>query len=125
VQRGPSIEESHVWPFLDKAHLAEFYFDSDLYKRLITIGEKGLELVNAAEELNRAIALPTIFDRATKTNMRAVMYSLHKDLVKNAGWSTRHCAPHYAFTNPGRALRDNLPLSRSSASVHGLCTPQA
>lgn len=84
-----------------------------------------MKLVNAAEELNRAIALPTIFDRATKTNMRAVMYSLHKDLREECRMVDEALRATLRLHQYRQALRDNLPLSRSSASEHGLCTPQA
>lgn len=79
VQRGELLREADVWPFLSKAHLAEFYFDQTLYKRLTSIADEALAAVSKAEELGFAIQAPD-FDRPTKTNMRAALNAKLKSL---------------------------------------------
>jgi ABC-type uncharacterized transport system YnjBCD ATPase subunit len=80
VQRGTQFDESAVWPFLSKANLSEFYFDANLHVRLTAAAKEALEIVSKAEEIEFLRKLPEKMDRATLTNLRAVLNKKHRVL---------------------------------------------
>lgn len=80
VQHGTTLREEHIWPFLNKANLSEFYFDHSLYERTVGIVTAALSAVAKAEEFEFARQVPDGLSRAESTNMRAIVSEKFKRL---------------------------------------------